>query len=136
MQQSKLEIQSDGKVFLNLPEARCNKRRFIGTIDFNKKEYISVPRYKRIHLFRATNSLSVPYDLVYKERKKKFIYVKVILDGKDLWTSTIAIKKLGEVLCFSKQGFEPQVFLKLSKWKKTKKDARAERTKLMKANHN
>jgi hypothetical protein len=131
MDNPRLQIQSDGKVFLNLPTVKYNKRRFIGTIDYSKNTFISVPRYKKYHLFKNTNSLSVPYDLIYK-RKKGFIYVSVKLDGKDLYTSALALKKLGIVMQFLKQGFEKQIFLELNKFKRTKREARIERLILKK----
>src|SRR5690349_9793817 len=105
MSYNNIQILDNGKVILNLPNANYNRQRFIGTINYENKTYDSVPRYKGIHLFRTTNSISVPYDLIYK-KNKGFVYVHVILDKKGLWTSALALKKLGKIMRFP--GFETQ----------------------------
>lgn len=121
----------NGKVILYLPKVKGNKLRYIGKIQKTKKTFYSTPKKGKIHVFRKTNSLSLPYDLLHRN-KKGFIYICINLDGNNLWTSVLAMKKYGEVMQFSKQGFEPQIFLELSKWKDTKKRAKIERMKLKK----
>jgi hypothetical protein len=131
MQEKSLNVFSDGKVVLNLPAAKYNKRRFIGRINYEQKTFFSVRRNRKVHVFRKNNSLSVPYDLIHK-KKKGFLYICINLDGKRLWTSALAFIKLGIIMSFVKQGFETQVFLELEKFKKTKREARIQRNMLKK----
>ena len=126
LQKPYINILHNGKVVLYLPNVQFNKRRYIGKIDKEKKTFITFKRNRGIHLFRKNNSLSFPYDLIYR-RNKGFIYICANLEGIKLWTSVLALKIFGEIMKFSKQGYETQIFLPVDKFKKSKKEAKNER---------
>jgi hypothetical protein len=127
----KLQVLNGGKVYLFLPLRKTKKWFIIGRIDYERKTFYTTNKNSKKHVFKKTNSLSIPIDLVFGSRNG-FLYICSKLDGKEIWTSVRAVKKFGHILHFKAQGFEKQIFLSLNKWKTTKKEARVERNNLRK----
>jgi hypothetical protein len=130
----KLAIINNGKVFLfNLPSSTNRRQIKIGEIKYIKKTFYSVNRSSEKHVFKNQNLLAFSSELIYLSQPG-FYYLCIPLDGIKLWTSILAIKKFGSEIDFRSRGYELQIGLPLDKFKKSKKEARAERKKLLKEN--
>ncbi len=127
----KIIIDIYGKVYINLPELKFKRKRFIGRIEKQTKTFYSSPRNTKKHLMKFINALGISYDFI-KNNGKSFKYICVTLDKKKLWTSRKALFKYGQFLHFKKEGFEKQIFLKLKYWKRNKVSAQIERSHIIK----
>lgn len=125
----KINVNSLGEVWLFCPNAKFKKNRIIGKVDYSKKMYVSAPKNSRHHKFNLDNSLSLPYDLIYKPHKG-FLYVCIKFDGKKIYSSSLAFKVFGIERQFKSNGYEKQVFLKIDKFHNSLDDARKERQML------
>jgi hypothetical protein len=124
-----LQYIDDGRVFLNLPAVKKNSRRLLGKIDRVQNTFYSVKRYRNAHLYRKLNSLSIPYDMIYRA-EIGFKYVCINFENSEYWTSVFALLLRGVKVNFFHLGFEAQIHLELSLWKKSKREARYERAKI------
>lgn len=119
----KINVNSFSEVWLHCPNAKFKKNRIIGKIDYSKKLYNSAPKNSKHHKFNLDNSLSLPYDLIYKPQKG-FLYICIKFDGKKIYSSSLAFKVFGVERQFKTNGYEKQVFLQIDKFHKSLDDAR------------
>lgn len=98
------------KVKLNL----TFETRFIGTLDNTGDGTFTTQRNPQ-HLFRKLNALGINYELL-NSTDIPFKWILIDFDGKRLVTSRKYFLEMGKYLKFTAQGFEPQIFLPLSKF--------------------
>lgn len=131
-----LQFSGDGKVFLNLPAVKMknqkfiNNHRYIGKIVKPEKTFYTAKKYRNAHLFKRFNSFAIPLDLI-DTNKIRFIYICANYEGNELWTSVYKLLLKGKTVEFTQYGFEEQIHLDLSLWKKTKAEAKAEMKKII-----
>lgn len=99
------------KILLHLPTGPRN----IGLIDFNQSTYYT--QRNAGHLHRKSQALAINAEVV---KRFKVAWVCVQYCGQVLWTTAQNLLSKGFILTFRRQGFEPQLFLKLVEWEKHK----------------
>lgn len=114
------EISINGNAYLTLHKEK--KPRSVGKVDYYNKAFIKTR--KNTHLFYKTQEFGFPYYLLKFLIDRKLIE-KIYID----WDNYVFALKVDENLLknsnfryFKKQGFEKQVFIPVSRFKKIQKE--------------
>ena len=111
-------IKKNGEVYLELPRVQYKKRRLIGFINFDKKEFIKT--YRQIHIFKKTDSIGYPFWLLAFLTKRQYINSLVLDFGDKRVKREITVeelKKKRQFLNYKKKGYELQIFFKINEFK-------------------
>lgn len=102
---------NDVRIMVSLKLKAESKRRRIGTINLRQKT-IDIKRERKRHLFYTTQSYG--FNHVLLSQTKTFEWVRLI-DDKAEWKIPVKfILEKGHYMNHLKQGFELQIFIKLS----------------------
>ncbi len=112
------EITINGRVYLTLSSDKKKRRKWIGTINRYTKTLEKDSR--NTYIFYKTKEFGFPYELLYYLLNSKMIEeIQITLKGVQ-YTLPITLKELknANFRYFKKQGYEKQIFIPISKFKK------------------
>lgn len=92
------------------------KPKLIGVLDTKGEGvFLAVRSSKKKHKFNNGNQVGINYELL-TDATINFMFIVIILDGRELVTTRNYFLHKGKAMQFTKQGFELQVFMPISEF--------------------